>query len=516
MSFVNLSLLTLGGLFVALPLILHLAMRQKPQHQILPTLRFVKQRQSTNRRRLRFRQALLLLLRCLLIGLLALTLARPSVASAQASNWLVIGGIGTVWLLAAILLAAAWSNRRGKLLVTLLGAILVLLTGGLGWAAWSLHRSDLPSILGDRKAPVAAVLLFDTSPHMFYRFENRTRLEQAQQVGDELIRQFPTESQVAVVDASRNTGSFAVDLGAALVAVKSLEVSYVPPGWDRLIQNGIDLLTSRERDRKELYLFTDLSRATWTSVIQGDTLRQLAEHPEIAVHVIDVGVNNPSNDAITSLTLAQTTVTPGSTIQFRVQVERTGQLKDARSRDLQLVLEQDNYKPILINGELTPPTTDIRGRQTVFDKPTDSQQSDTAHQDVATFSLASLPLGTHHGYVTLSGTDNLHLDDRRYFTLHVRPPHSVLIATGEAAESFHVTEALAPREFRDTGRAKFVFDSIKTTQLADRPLDSYAVVGILDPSPLAAESWQLLTRYAERGGGIALFLGRNARSAADF
>ena len=70
-TFVNLSLLALGGLFVAMPILLHLAMRQKPKHQVFPALRFLQQRETTNRRRLQLRQWLLLLLRCLVVLLLA-------------------------------------------------------------------------------------------------------------------------------------------------------------------------------------------------------------------------------------------------------------------------------------------------------------------------------------------------------------------------------------------------------------------------------------------------------------
>ena len=40
MAFVNLSLL-LGGAFVAIPVILHLIMRQRPKQLIFPALRFV-------------------------------------------------------------------------------------------------------------------------------------------------------------------------------------------------------------------------------------------------------------------------------------------------------------------------------------------------------------------------------------------------------------------------------------------------------------------------------------------
>ena len=66
--------LTLGALAVAVPIVLHLVMRQRPRELEFPALRFVQQRRDSNRRRMRLRHWLLLALRCGLIVLLALAL----------------------------------------------------------------------------------------------------------------------------------------------------------------------------------------------------------------------------------------------------------------------------------------------------------------------------------------------------------------------------------------------------------------------------------------------------------
>ena len=70
MAFMHAALL--GGIaLIAVPIVLHLIMRQKPKHLEFPALRFIKQRENSNRRRLRLRHLLLLLLRCAAIALLA-------------------------------------------------------------------------------------------------------------------------------------------------------------------------------------------------------------------------------------------------------------------------------------------------------------------------------------------------------------------------------------------------------------------------------------------------------------
>src|SRR2546421_12354345 len=106
MAFVNLSLL-LGGAFVAIPVVLHLTMRQRPKQLIFPALRFVHERRLANQRRLQLRHWLLLALRCGAIGPFALALAPPSVASGALSSWLSAGLLRGLAALAAVLALVA-------------------------------------------------------------------------------------------------------------------------------------------------------------------------------------------------------------------------------------------------------------------------------------------------------------------------------------------------------------------------------------------------------------------------
>ena len=67
-----------GAALIALPIVLHLIMRRETKLLKFPALRFVQQRRMLNQHRLRFRHLLLLALRCAIIALLALALARPT------------------------------------------------------------------------------------------------------------------------------------------------------------------------------------------------------------------------------------------------------------------------------------------------------------------------------------------------------------------------------------------------------------------------------------------------------
>jgi hypothetical protein len=135
----------LGGLvLIGVPVLIHLIMRQKPKTLPFPAFRFLVQRHRTNLRKLRLRHLLLLALRIGLILLICLALARPKVFNEALK-------LGT-----------------------------------------------------DR--PVAAVLVFDTSPSMEYTVTSEkgklTRLDDAKRRGRELLGQLPDGSRVLILDTA--------------------------------------------------------------------------------------------------------------------------------------------------------------------------------------------------------------------------------------------------------------------------------------------------------------------------
>ncbi len=68
--------LAAGAALAALPVILHLFMRQTPKHVIFPALRLIRERQKRSKKRMRIKNWLLLLARMALVALMALALAQ--------------------------------------------------------------------------------------------------------------------------------------------------------------------------------------------------------------------------------------------------------------------------------------------------------------------------------------------------------------------------------------------------------------------------------------------------------
>ena len=503
MSFIHLSLISIGSLFLAVPIALHLAMRQKARHQIFPALRFLQLRQMTNKRRLQLRQWLLLFLRCAAVLLLALALARPSVASSQLSQWLVTGGQGILLLVLVFVTIAAFVYRRGWLLIVPLFVLILLVTGSLIASSVAIVRGESPVFLGDSQAPIAAVVLIDTSPRMSYLYQNQTRLEAAKETGRWLILQFPQDSDVAVIDAESNVVAFAVDAGAALKTVDSTQVTFRRQPWTQLLEQSLELLQQSDLPRKELYIVSDLTRQTWGDSITAGFAQKLSQAGNVTVQLIDVGVTEPRNDSLNTLELADEMLTSGGAMNLRVSVERDGPPSHCT---LELSLETDEDRdPIFVDGELQLPETSVRRRVELELEPGIPASTN--------FQLPALPFGTHHGYVEIVGDDALPLDNRKFFTVHVRSAWPVLIVSDDRVTSDLLNAVLSPTGFAG---AKFDCKVVDTNQFKNERLDNYAAVALLDPPPLDEFVWETLQDYVEAGGGLAIFLGRNAESAVRF
>lgn len=295
MAFLNSSLL-FGGLLVALPLIIHMAMRRKPVPLLFPALRFVRQNQVANKRTLRMKQWLLLFLRCLLLAVLALAFTGPSAEQTVAGNWIVIGIVSIAVMLIAVVSIAALMSQVTKMIVI---PLLVACGVGLLVDAYLLIKvttDEQTVLIGDADAAVSAALVFDNSPRMSYQLQGKTRLEEAGEMADWLVSQLPESSEIAVLDRNARSVAFNVDLNSTMNAIQQLQTEHSPVSLQYSLQSAMELLSTSRLARKELYLFTDLAESAWESIGKG--LREDLEEQQVELFLIDVGVEKPANVAL--------------------------------------------------------------------------------------------------------------------------------------------------------------------------------------------------------------------------
>lgn len=500
MTFVNLSLLA-GALFVAIPVVLHLLMRQRPKPMVFPALRFIQQRREANTRRLQLRHWVLLALRCAAIGVLALALARPSVASAAIGNWIVVGVVAILFLAIGGLAGAAMVRRTSNALTAGLGVATLVLGVMLLWFTGKAWSSSGHSVLGDEEAPVAAVFAIDTSPRMLYRQQNEDRLEASQQLAEWLLKQLPADSEVAVLDSKPGAGFFSVDRAAAAKSIERLKPAGMARSMTEVLRSAVNLAASSERPRKEVYLFTDLSRAAWPASAAEELQQTLKSQPDVLLYVVDVGVERPHNFSLGDLRLSGQLLAQSGSLELETELRALG---DGGNKTVELLIEQpDPTLPVIRDGKVITPKAVRRGSESL------RVESDSSQ--IVRFGVRGLPAGVHQGEVRIVGQDGLAWDDVRYFAVEVQQAWPILVVAPPGVSTTYLTESLAPLEFRENEQARFVCDVIPQAELDSKSLTEYRAICLVDPLPLSAETWEKLAGYVERGGGLAAFLGHNAK-----
>jgi hypothetical protein len=427
MGFVTPALLG-GAALVALPIVLHLIMRREAQHLAFPALQFVRQRRTMNQHRLRLRHLLLLALRCAIIGLLALALARPML--------------------------------RGS------------------------------GMAGKENGPIAAVLVVDNSLRMQYQQHNQTRLAEAQELAQWLLRQLPSDSPVAVVDRSGRYRSQDLDRDAAELRVERIELSAAVRPMGEALRDACDWLREQTDFRGEIYVFTDMSTEAWPKDMLHELAAELRDLPRTNVYLIDVGVAEPRDLGLSALRLSSQQLAPGGLLQLDTELVATGEPPD------------EDVTVELYLGEQGA-AAEKRGEQVVTisgDEPRPLE-----------FSLAGLGLGTHQGLMRIVGDDPLPCDNVRYFTVEVRPPRKLLLVGEQASDTLFLREALAPSSSAGLARSEFTCQTGTVGDLGKLPLDEFAAILLVDPPPLPERDWQSLVDYVRSGGGLGVFLGRHAR-----
>ncbi len=401
--FINAGLAA-GVALAALPVILHLFMKQTPKKIVFPALRLIKERQRRSRKKLRIKNWLLLLARMALLALMALALARPRVNST--------------------------------------------------------------TTLGDREVPTAMVLVFDTSLSMSYKQQDKTRLDEAKQRARALLTRSHEASRVFVIDSADPIAPAPLSPGAARTRIEALAVLPVNRPLNEAVSRAYEAIQDAAQPRREVYVFTDLARSSWDTgagVIEGaltddatdeqnskpdaaastDAQKKKkassddGEAPRASTFLVRLGVSEPRDAALVEAGPILGFTAEGEPVPIRAVVRSTG---PATTRVVEF----------LIDGKK-------RGQETVK-LPADGETT-------VEFTTPKLGPGLHRGEVHLGGEpDSFEANDHRYFTLDVQPPLRVLVVSDVPIDAEFLTEALDPRELRATGPRPYPVDRVSTSQ----------------------------------------------------
>jgi hypothetical protein len=439
MGFVTPALLG-GALLVGLPIVLHLIMRREAKRLVFPALRFVERRRSLNQHRLRLRHLLLLALRCAVIALLAMALARPI-----------------------------------------------------------LRASGTP---GSERGPIARALVFDNSLRMQYVHENQSRLARSKELASWIVRQLPADNPVTVIDRAGRQRGQDMDRDMSELRIERLDLATNVRELIEPLREAMDWLEQRPDHRGEIYVFTDLAAEGWPNDALVGFAHRLDEQPATTVYLIDVGVDRPWNVGLAPLQLSSEQLSPGGVLTIRTSLSRTGggdASNQGEPAGATSGLAEVAVELYVGNGGAE---SEKRGQQVLTPATDESLPIE--------FSLSGLELGTHQGFVRITGGDPLPHDDVRYFTVEVKPPNRLLLLEHERGDAIFLREALAPSSAGIPLPSQFECEVERLAILDELELTKFDAVCLLDPPPLPNEGWRTLARFAEGGGGVGVFLGRRA------
>jgi hypothetical protein len=271
MTFLYPALLT-GLALTALPVVLHLIMRQKPERVPFPAFRFLVRKAASNRRKLRLRHLLLLAMRMLLIGVMCLALARPRVVS------------------------------------------------------------EALGLTGDR--PAAIVVVIDTSPSMGYTVAGRSRLDDAKARALEVVESAPAGSRFAVLDVAEPGGAWLPGAAAARERIAARELNEsAGPVTDGLASayRLLGELTGESADPdgpppRQIVVITDRTPASWDTTRGGELEAGLTAlgDPKPDLLLIDVGLDKPADVALTEIRLAPQVIPANLPVRLGATVQSTG------------------------------------------------------------------------------------------------------------------------------------------------------------------------------------------------
>ena len=523
MTLIN-STLIFGLVLATVPVILHMVMRAKPKRIEFPALRLLKARQPSNARRMQLRHLLLLILRSLVVAILVIAIARPSLPAARYGlrwwEWAILATAIAGSFTAYFLIAGRGTNRdptsvdhrerKGRLrLWCLLGGIAATLIGvGIPWGLRVRAELLSPRPEASENIPVAAVFLVDTSYSMKYRHENRTRLEHSREIVKDHMGRLPAGSRAAISGATPNEDIiFQADLIGAGSRLETLEPTAVPESLNRRIKAAIQTqIDDRKRVQedaglggsadlfaREIYVLTDLSRIAWQDPDESGLSDFLKQHDWLQVYIVDVSVPDPVNAAISNLKLSSDTTISGRDLLLSMSISTVGIPPGKKTIETLLI--------------------DSGGIETRFGAP---QIVDLGNGSAEVRSAVRISGNQTfvQGMVRLNSEDPLPDDNIKYFSCGVRPRPKLLLISDRLEESQFIRNALLPEELERLGTQECEITSVVTAQMGQQNLAQYDAVFLVNCARPDESLWGGLKSFAESGGGVFVVAGSNRIQAA--
>ena len=258
--------LAAGAALAALPVILHLFMKQKPKHIVFPALRLIRERQKRAKKQLKIKNWLLLAARMLLLALMALALAQPSINS----------------------------------------------------------ETSLP--LGTGEVATAIGLVIDTSLSMDYTERGQDRLAEAKVRANEILKKSTSDTEVFVIDSADPVKPVALTPASALKRIDGLTLRAANRPLNAALVQAHQVVGESKLARREVYVLTDLTASSWelTSARDTEALNKVHDSKAgVRTYILRLTPKEIRNVAVVAIELSTITPSEGEPVEITATIRST-------------------------------------------------------------------------------------------------------------------------------------------------------------------------------------------------
>lgn len=528
MLFLNTALL-LGALGISIPIVIHLLNRRSNRVVEWGAMNFLLESLAIRNRRIQLEEALLMACRCLLVGMLALALARPFIPPGSSIPWIVILPlllIAIVGIGVSVVLhdEPKWRRRIG------LGSIALLLLC-VALIAFEKHL-NLSRFSPGARQDIAVII--DGSTSMSVLNNGDTNFYRAIEEARGLIKRAPRGHAFSLILGGPSPSGIILDpttdrteLTAALDDLGPLDGAMAT--YEAFTLASLSLARG-DNPAKQIVILTDEQSIGWEIGKSGrwnflrDAFRNLPSEPQVMMRKLPLP-EFIRNLAVVEVTLSREIVGVDRPVEVTVIVENTG--NEAVTPEA-LVLKIDDGR-------------EYRDQSIAQLQPGEKQTVIFDHQFI--------DAGAHSLFAELEVEDDIETDNRGYFATNVAAGLKVLIVDGRPSArpfdraSAFAALALAPSSLTldpsldantpgvsDESSDDFdmdydptldpirflveplVIDAPKIGEVTD--FHAFDVILLGDVPRLPSKTADALIQFAENGGGLLVTVGN--KTQADF
>ena len=325
----NHSIMLFGLIAILVPILIHLLNRSRARIHDWGAMRFLLASLTAHNRRILIEEIILLTLRCLLVALVVLAMARPFLPTRTQVPWLIVlpATLGAAMCLAVA--AAMWSYRKARW-------ALLAVAAGLGVAAGSASAierlaQELKWAAGRGERDVA--ILIDASMSMTINVEGRTNFERAIEEARTVVNACRPGDAVSIILAGPVPRSIIAAPTANRQEIAAALDNAAPIGGTMSVLEALNAagasLAEGRNAAKKIVLITDgqnvgwdiQSEARWRFLAEG--LKDLPSKPRIICRILALP-RTFRNVAVADVAFSRKVVGTDRPMKVDVKVMNTG------------------------------------------------------------------------------------------------------------------------------------------------------------------------------------------------